>query len=169
MYSQYYDPAYEIWEGVLLFGVIILVLLPIIAIYVLNCVGQAKMMKAKGMEDIYRAWIPFWRSYILGSIMEDEIKDNKFIGGGTKWIFLITSLSPILIIAMFFFAFIPIIAMEIGLVYIVISNVLLASKYNTIVSMMISSMFGLFGIGYIIIAGRMEKKYGQMENPTIVE
>jgi hypothetical protein len=135
--------------GILAFFAIIL-----LAYYVVFCIGIMKMMKAKDLKDIYRAWIPVWNIYMLGLIIEDEVDDNSFVYNGTRWMFLVISLLPLL----FIIPVLPWIAMQIGLVYIYICTVLLAGKHNTIVSMIISNIFGLPGIGFMIIASKMEKK-----------
>ena len=142
-----------------LIGMIAFVIIILAALYSVYCIGIMKMMKAKDLNDRYRAWIPIWNVYMLGLIIEDEVDDNGFVFNGTKWMFLIISILPLF----FLIPILPWIAMQVGAIYIYICTVLLASKHNTIVSMIISSMFGLPGIGFMIIASKMEKKKLYME------
>ena len=125
-----------------------------VATYVIFAIGLSKIMAAKGMGDRYRAWIPFWNVYVIGSIIEEEAGDEAFIFDGTKWILTLGGIAGGIISGM-----IPVIGGIIPLayyVYLIMCNAVLAKKYGTMTSMIITSIVGLPGIGYIILSNQMD-------------
>ncbi|NLY81161.1 MAG: hypothetical protein GX078_00080 [Clostridiales bacterium] len=152
MYDDDLIVASGIWAVLAVIGLFILVI--VLLTYVLFAIGLAKIMKAKGMDDRYRAWIPFWNSYVLGSIIEEEIGNEPYVFEGTKWIFAFGGLAAGVIANM-----IPFVGALVPLalyVYIIVCCAVMAKKYGTMVSVIITSIIGLPGIGFIITAGKME-------------
>lgn len=153
--------------AVLLTSVFALAIL--VAFYGVNAYGIYKLMQAEGLGDTYRAWIPVWNSFVLGEILEQETDGYKLtFPNTTKWII---PLYP-------FASFVPVIgsiATFAGWVYTIILSAVMAGKRNTTASMVISSLVGLPGIGYIIYASalsaadpnrKMQEKPPFAENPV---
>lgn len=117
--------------------------------YVVDAYGIMKLMEAKGYDQLYRAWVPFLNSYLLGEIVEDELQGHQLVFPGyTKWIF-----------ALYFVAgAVPLIgnlAVIAGGIYVLVLCCIMADKYKTVASMLISSLFALGGIGYAIVASKI--------------
>lgn len=152
---MYEDEMYATTGILALFAVVGLFILVIALLtYVLFALGLAKIMKAKGMEDRYRAWIPFWNSYVLGSIVEEEIGNEAYVFDGTKWIFTFGGLAAGVIanIIPFIGALVPLALY----VYIILCCAVMAKKYDSMVAVIVTSILCLPGIGYLIMAGKME-------------
>ncbi|HKK94708.1 MAG TPA: hypothetical protein VJ916_00080 [Anaerovoracaceae bacterium] len=150
----YENDAYAMgFLGVLaVMGLFILVVA--VASYVIYAIGLSKVMAAKGMDDRYRAWIPFWNAYVGGSIIEEEAGYEAFVIDGTKWILTLGGVAGGILSGV-----IPIIGGVIPLayyVYTIMCNAVLAKKYGTMTSMIITSIIGLPGIGYIILSNQMD-------------
>lgn len=130
------------------------ILIIAVASYVIFAIGLSKIMAAKGMGDRYRAWIPFWNAYVIGSIIEEEAGDEAFVFDGTKWIIALGGIAAGVVSGI-----IPVIGGIIPLayyVYLIMCNAVLAKKYGTMTSMIVTSIVGLPGIGYMILAGKMD-------------
>jgi len=136
--------------GAFILAYLALALVLIVVLYVFNCFGIMKLMQAKGMDNTYRAWIPSWSVYVLGTIIEEELADNSAVKENvTRWIITLAPLAAMIPSIGSFLAFA-------GAIYQIVVCAILASKYGTTASMIISSIFGLPAIGYIILAGKME-------------
>lgn len=129
--------------------------------YAINAYGICKLMKVRGLDRTYRAWIPVWNDFILGMILEDETEgDQLTFPGTTRWI---VALWP-------FCSIVPLIGSLVvfaGWVYTIILCAKMASKRGTQLSMVISSIFGLSGIGLMIYASKLEESPSEpMKEPS---
>lgn len=124
--------------------------------YVVYALGIKKLMIAEGLPDTYRAWVPFWNSFVLGEILEQETADFQFtFQNTTKWI---VCLGPLFTIV----PFVGNIASAIAGIYVFVLCAVMASKQGTTASMIISSLFCLSGIGFMIYANKvMERDPGR--------
>lgn len=131
---------------------ILLFLVIIAASYVIYSFGVYRLMVAEGLEDRYRAWIPFWNSYVYGEILEFETEGFAItFPGVTKWI---VCLYPLAVVV----PGVGELAVAVGAIYVLILSVALANKYNTVPSMLISSIFSLSGIGFCFLASEMQRR-----------
>jgi hypothetical protein len=124
----------------------------ILALYVLKAVGIMKLMDAKSMDRKYRAWIPFWNAYVVGSIIEDEVNDSVVVPGVTKYIIMLYSLLTVVPVIGEYLVFI-------GAIYTIVCYAVLAKKYGAMAPMIILSIIGLEGIGFILLGNKM-MEYG---------
>lgn len=137
--------------GLLAAGVVFIVLIIALLGYVIRSIGIMKLMQAKGMDALYRAWIPFWAPYTVGTIIEDEVTDSDMIKyNTTRWIVTFYSLCSLI-------PYIGGVLSLLGGIYFIVACAIMANKYNTALSMVISSIFGLSGIGYMILATKMNE------------
>ncbi len=133
-------------------AVLVVLVVLFVIFYVLTSVGIKKLMEAKHMPESGKAWVPFLRMYILGCIVEDEVRDQVVIGYNvTRWIF---TFGGLLVLIPHLGEFLSIV---VG-IYMIVCLALMASKYHTTASMIITNILGLGGIGYMILASAMTKQ-----------
>ncbi len=146
----------------LMLGVGLLVVIMLVGVnYVVNSYGIMKLMQVEGYGDVYRAWIPFYNNYLLGEIIESELGQSQLVFPGiTKWIFCLYIVAGAI-------PAIGELAVFVGGVYCLVVLCVFADKYKTTASMIISSIFGLSGIGMMILASRISS--GQPGNPASAE
>ncbi|MDD5823769.1 MAG: hypothetical protein PUD55_05080 [Firmicutes bacterium] len=119
--------------------------------YIVNAYGIMKLMQVKGYEQTFKAWVPFLNMYCLGEILEEELKGNQLvIPEYTKWILALYPIASSIPAVGGFASFA-------GYVYAVVLCCVMAQKYGTTASMVISSIFCLSGIGYSIVATKMRE------------
>ncbi len=131
--------------------VFLFVLMFVGVFYAVNAYGIMKLMEAKGYDQLYRAWVPFLNMYFLGEIVEEEIGGHEFVFPGyTKWILALYPLTGAV-------PFLGNVAAVAGHIYTIVVCCIMADKYKTTVSMIVSAIFGFPGIGYSIMASRMSQ------------
>lgn len=126
-----------------------------IVLYVLTSLGIYKIIKARGHQSPAMAWIPFYRYYLLGIVIEDEAAWHGAVFSGTRWILC---LGPVL-------NYIPTInGYDIGgylytafVIYLAICIYAYAKKYDMAIAACILTVLGLTGIPLMVIGSRIEK------------
>lgn len=122
----------------------------VVVIYVVNALGILRLMEAEGLGDTYRAWIPIWNSFVLGEILEEETEGFQLtFPSTTKWI---VAAAPLMSLVPGIGSFCSFLA---G-IYIIVLCAKMASKLGTQVSMIVSSIFLLQGIGLMIYASKLK-------------
>ena len=145
----------------LMLGLGLLVVIMLVGVnYVVNSFGIMRLMQVKGYDNVYRAWIPFYNSYILGEMVEGEIGDSQLVFPGvTRWIMclypLVGAVPALGELALF-----------VGGIYYIVVLCIFADKYKTTASMVVSSLFTLSGIGMMILASRIESGQPSYSNPS---
>ena len=135
----------------LMLGLGLLVVIMLVGVnYVVNSFGIMRLMQVKGYDNVYRAWIPFYNSYILGEMVEGEIGDSQLVFPGvTRWIMCLYPLAGAV-------PALGELAVFVGGIYYIVVLCIFADKYKTTASMVVSSLFTLSGIGMMILASRIE-------------
>lgn len=151
MTSSSLSSAESLGYGLVAAGVVLIVLIFVLLIYVIRSIGIMKLMEAKGMDAKYRAWIPFWAPYTVGTIIEDEVTDSDMVKYNvTRWIVTFYGLCSVV-------PYVGSIVSFLGGIYFIVVCAIMANKYKTAPSMVISSIFGLSGIGFMILATKMDQ------------
>ena len=151
---------HKTFEDPLVAGITIITLIVVfvicIAVYILRAWALQRIMKARGMTALYRAWIPFWNSYTYGKIIENEVPKSSYVKENfTCWILTFYGLA----------GYIPVIGSILslaGYIYTIIVSAVLAKKYSTMPSMIITSIFGVPFIGLFILGNSMKKNKVEM-------
>ena len=145
----------------LMLGLGLLVVIMLVGVnYVVNSFGIMRLMQVKGYDNVYRAWIPFYNSYILGEMVEGEIGDSQLVFPGvTRWIMCLYPLAGAV-------PALGELAIFVGGIYYIVVLCIFADKYKTTASMVVSSLFTLSGIGMMILASRIESGQPSYSNPS---
>ena len=145
----------------LMLGLGLLVVIMLVGVnYVVNSFGIMRLMQVKGYDNVYRAWIPFYNSYILGEMVEGEIGDSQLVFPGvTRWIMCLYPLAGAV-------PALGELAVFVGGIYYIVVLCIFADKYKTTASMVVSSLFTLSGIGMMILASRIELGQPSYSNPS---
>ncbi len=145
----------------LMLGLGLLVVIMLVGVnYVVNSFGIMRLMQVKGYDNVYRAWIPFYNSYILGEMVEGEIGDSQLVFPGvTRWIMCLYPLAGAV-------PALGELAVFVGGIYYIVVLCIFADKYKTTASMVVSSLFTLSGIGMMILASRIESGQPSYSNPS---
>ena len=145
----------------LMLGLGLLVVIMLVGVnYVVNSFGIMRLMQVKGYDNVYRAWIPFYNSYILGEMVEGEIGDSQLVFPGvTRWIMCLYPLAGAV-------PALGELALFVGGIYYIVVLCIFADKYKTTASMVVSSLFTLSGIGMMILASRIESGQPSYSNPS---
>lgn len=149
-------------ESLNFMGFIGAILFFVILLYVIYSVGIMKLIQAEGGYDTYKAWIPVYNNYVLGEIIEKEIPDSDMVKADlTKYIFTFS----------FMLSVIPTkvgdVLVIICAIYQLIVLAIFANKYGTAMSMIITNVFLVPGIGLMILAKKMAAAKAENEKKRI--